>query len=381
MCPKPKYHKYRLVLGHRTENYNRNPFYLALTWNHVHRETEIIESHYLKLLNNEMSESNCLIVTQTWAKLPKICMDNHEGEDTKVSTEGKPNNRRLVLFPLPFQGHIDPMFKLANILHTKDSPRIVLRTSSMSCIPVYAALPSLGEKDDFKTSIEEEWAPELALLTKKDIEKICNGESKESKLELISSMIKGTKAATGTIVITFKELEEPAFLAISHDFRIPTFPIDVQPNSSVVYVSFGSIAQLVEKLSLLIWLRGWLTASNGSCGWLDQVPFLEVLPKGFIEKVGERGRYCKMGSSTRSIAHPAIGAFWTRDGWSSTLESICEGVMLDNRMDREEIGRSIKRVIVDREGNEMRQRSKSLQEKVKLSLKKRFCTPIPQELS
>ncbi|KVI00778.1 hypothetical protein Ccrd_020967 [Cynara cardunculus var. scolymus] len=36
MHPKTKYHKYRLVLGHRTENYNQNPFYLALTWNHMH---------------------------------------------------------------------------------------------------------------------------------------------------------------------------------------------------------------------------------------------------------------------------------------------------------------------------------------------------------
>lgn len=32
MRPMPKYHKYRLAPGRRTENYNRNLFYLALTW-------------------------------------------------------------------------------------------------------------------------------------------------------------------------------------------------------------------------------------------------------------------------------------------------------------------------------------------------------------
>ncbi|MFS7958048.1 putative cytokinin 7-beta-glucosyltransferase [Helianthus anomalus] len=31
-----------------------------------------------------------------------------------------PETRRgIVLFPMPFQGHINPMFQLANILHTQ----------------------------------------------------------------------------------------------------------------------------------------------------------------------------------------------------------------------------------------------------------------------
>ncbi|PWA51047.1 UDP-glucuronosyl/UDP-glucosyltransferase [Artemisia annua] len=302
-------------------------------------------------------------------------------------------------------------------------PRIVLRTSSMSCIPVYAALPSLGEKDDFKTSIQQEWAPELALMTKMDIKKICNDKSEESKLLLISNTIKGTKAASAMIVNTFKELEEPAFLAISLDFRIPTFPIgpfhkyfpassssllepdkrsiswlDVQPNSSVVYVSFGSIALLGEvEFTNMAW---GLANSKQRFLWVIRPgsvsgsEWLELLPKGFIEEVGERGCVVKWAPQQEVLAHQAIGAFWTQNGWNSTLESICEGVpmicspcsydqpinaryvtdvwkigvMLDNGMDREEIARSIKRVIVDKEGNEMIQRSKSLQKKVSLSL-------------
>ncbi|GJW76477.1 UDP-glycosyltransferase 76B1-like protein [Tanacetum coccineum] len=441
-------------------------------------------------------------------------MNNLGGVGTIMSPEPQPNNRLLVLFPLPLQGHINPMLQLANILHTEgfkitiihtefnspnksnypqftfisisdglpnskdESPnlltgnhiinlmnkscidpftgclaklleegnvaclisdslwhftqlvadtlklrRIVLRTSSMSCIPVYAALPNLGEKNDFKTSIEER-DPELALMTKKDIEKIYKGESEESKLELICSMIKGTKAASGIILNTFKELEEPAFLAISHDFRIPTFPIgpfhkyfpasssslleqdkrsiswlDVQPNSSVVYVSFGSMAQLGEaEFTNMAWglanskQRFLWVIRPGSVSGSES---LELLPKGFIEEVGERGCIVKWAPQQEVLAHQAIGAFWTHNGWNSTLESICEGVpmicspcsydqpinaryvtdvwkigvMLDNIMDKEEIESTIKKVIIDKEGNEMRQRSKSLQEKVNLSLK------------
>ncbi|PWA36937.1 UDP-glucuronosyl/UDP-glucosyltransferase [Artemisia annua] len=124
--------------------------------------------------------------------------------------------------------------------------------------------------------------------------------------------------------------------------------------------------------------------------------WLESLPKGFIEEVGDRGCIVKWAPQQEVLAHQAIGGFWTHNGWNSTLESICEGVpmicspcsydqpinaryvtdvwrigvMLDNEMDREEIGRAIKRVIIDKEGTEMRQRSKSLQEKVSLSLEK-----------
>ncbi|KAI3748784.1 hypothetical protein L6452_12122 [Arctium lappa] len=427
-----------------------------------------------------------------------------------MSTQPSSNNRRLVLFPLPLQGHINPMLQLANILHTKgfkitiihtqfnpppnqsnypqftfisisdgfsisnkdstlnldtsnyainfmnkscihpfkgclaslleeepvaclisDSlwhftqsvadalnlPRIVLRTSSMSCMLVYATLPLVGEKGYFKTTIQE-----LPLMTKKDILKIYSGGFEEGKLELISSMIKEAKAASGIIYNTFKELEEPAFLAISQDFCIPSFPIgpfhkyfpasssslleqdrssiswlDLQPVNSVVYVSFGSIAQIDE--AEFANMASGLASSKQRFLWVVRPgsvlgsKWLESLPKGFIDEVGERGCIVKWAPQQEVLAHQAIGGFWTHCGWNSTLESICEGVpmicspcsydqpinakyvtdvwrigvMVEKGM---EIGRAIKRVIVEKEGDEMRQRCKSLQKKVNLSLEK-----------
>ncbi|KAM0024455.1 putative UDP-glucuronosyl/UDP-glucosyltransferase [Helianthus debilis subsp. tardiflorus] len=418
------------------------------------------------------------------------------------------NNKALLLFPLPFQGHINPMLQLANILHTKgfkiiiihtnfNSPnpsnypqftfksisdglptskgkslnldttnhainfmnkscidpfavclakllklepvaclisdalwhftqsitdrlklkRIVLRTSSMSCIPLYAALV-LGEKSYYKTTIKEE----LALMTEMDIEKIYKGRLEKAKAELICNMINETKAASGIIFNTFKELEEPAFLAISQVFQIPSFAIgpfhtyfpashsslieqdrssiswlDQQPVHSVVYVSFGSIAQMSEaEFTNMAW---GLANSKQRFLWVVRPgsvtgsQWLEALPKGFAEEVGERGRIVKWAPQQEVLAHEAIGCFWTHNGWNSTLESICEGVpmicspcsydqpinaryvtdvwkigvMLDNR---EETGKIIKRVIMGKEGSEMRHRSKSLQEKVNQSMQK-----------
>ncbi|XP_071709621.1 UDP-glycosyltransferase 76G1-like [Rutidosis leptorrhynchoides] len=423
---------------------------------------------------------------------------------------------RVVMFPLPFQGHINPMLQLANILYSKgflitiihtnfnsrytskyphftfrpvldndsknnnlsmlsskgiDDPlsynlmminycidsfthcltkllenepvacmisdsvwhftqsvadslklsRIVLRASSMSCIPVYATLPFVSEKGYVKTAIKNEVV--VVPMTKKDIDKVYKGGPEDAKLDLISSTIKETKAASGIIVNTFKELEETAFLAIAHDFRMPIFAIgpfhkyfqasssslleqdrsfmswlDLQPVNSVVYVSFGSIAQMGQaEFSEMAW---GLANSKQRFLWVVRPGLVsgservESLPDGFGEEVGERGRIVKWAPQQEVLAHKATGAFWTHSGWNSTLESICEGVpmicspcsfdqpinarcvtdvwkigvMLDDEMDRDEIGNVIKKLIIDKEGDEMRQRSKALQEKVNISL-------------
>ncbi|MFS7949868.1 putative cytokinin 7-beta-glucosyltransferase [Helianthus anomalus] len=46
-----------------------------------------------------------------------------------TTTTGKPTNgHRLVLLPLPFQGHVSPMLQLANILHSKGFSITILHT-------------------------------------------------------------------------------------------------------------------------------------------------------------------------------------------------------------------------------------------------------------
>ncbi|KAL8192958.1 hypothetical protein R6Q57_027406 [Mikania cordata] len=433
-------------------------------------------------------------------------------------TESK--RRRVILFPLPFQGHINPMLQLANLLYSKgfsitilhtnfnapktsnypnftfrfildndphdqrisnlpshgmgafnrlfvfnehgadelrheldlllaseqvsciitdalwhftqsvaDSlnlPRLVLRTSSLFCFLAYASFPlfdhlgylNLADKthSDYEASV-----PEFPLMKFKDIVKITTNP--QGMGEFATNMLTQMRASSGIIWNTFKELEESDLETITQNFPVPSFTLgpfheyfpatsssliehdrtilswlDKQAPKSVVYVSFGSVARITESefqevahgLSNIDFPFLWVVRP----GTVTGSEWLESLPENFVEGVGERGRIVKWSPQQEVLAHPAIGCFWTHNGWNSTLESICEGVpmicspcfvdqpinaryvsdvwkigvFLEDGFERAGIEMAIKRVMMDKEGEEIRERISCLKEKVKLSL-------------
>lgn len=248
----------------------------------------------------------------------------------------------------------------------------------------------------------------------------------EGVCKVLELMIQGTKLARGVIWNTFKELEELELKTLIHDLPNPHFLIgpfhkyfpassssllaqdktsiswlDKHPPNSILYVSFGSIARVEESEFLEI---AWGLANSKQPflwvirpGSIEGSEWLEPLPDGFLEKIVEgRGYIVKWAPQHDVLAHPATGCFWTHNGWNSTLESICEGVPmicspsfgdqppnaryvsdvwnvgveLENGFEREEIECAIKKVMVDKEGLEMRNRVTNLKEKVNLCLKK-----------
>jgi hypothetical protein len=56
----------------------------------------------------------------------------NSGTDIQVDQR---NGRRLVLFPLPLQGHVNPMIQLANILHSKGFSITIIHTTFNSPDP------------------------------------------------------------------------------------------------------------------------------------------------------------------------------------------------------------------------------------------------------
>ncbi|KAJ0540428.1 putative UDP-glucuronosyl/UDP-glucosyltransferase [Helianthus annuus] len=170
--------------------------------------------------------------------------------------------------------------------------------------------------------------------------------------------------------------------------------LDKQPPKSVVYISFGSLATMETKM--LIEMAWGLAKSNQRFLWVVRPgsvcgsEWLELLPEGFIEETRERGFIVKWAPQKEVLAHFAVGGFWSHCGWNSCLESISSGVvmicqpfivdqMVNARyvsyvwkiglelewVERGEVERMIRRVMVDEEGVEMRVRVNDIKEMVK----------------
>ncbi|XP_073306078.1 UDP-glycosyltransferase 76B1-like [Primulina huaijiensis] len=353
---------------------------------------------------------------------------------------------RIILFPLPFQGHINPMIQLADILHSKGFtisiihtqfnspdpskyphfmfhlipdgvsedqaskhdilrvlhilntdciplfseclgkllsahddivcmitdamiyssqavaedlgiPRIALRTSSVCSFLTFAALPGLREKGFYSDNLDSRWEDpvvELPPLKVKDVLGI-HIRNLDDTLKIVNDMVEGTKKASGLIFNTFQDLEEPNIANLHEHFRLPTFLIgpfhkffsaassslltqdrssiywlDTQKTSSVLYVSFGSLAAMDEKNLIEV---AWGLANSMQPflwvvrpGLVQGSEWLESLPDEFMEVTGKRGYIVKWAPQQEVLSHPAVGGFWTHSGWNSILESVCEGV-------------------------------------------------------
>ncbi|XP_031384679.1 UDP-glucose iridoid glucosyltransferase-like [Punica granatum] len=174
--------------------------------------------------------------------------------------------------------------------------------------------------------------------------------------------------------------------------------LDKQAKNSVLYVSIGSIASVDEKeLIEMAWGLAnskqpflWVIRPGSVCG----SEWTELLPEGFNESIRERGLIIKWAPQKEVLAHESTGGFWSHCGWNSTLESISEGVPMictpsfgDQRvntrylchvwkvgivvenMERKEIDKAVRKLMVGEEGEMVRQRMMELKTRVDCSIK------------
>ncbi|KAL3515326.1 hypothetical protein ACH5RR_022228 [Cinchona calisaya] len=103
--------------------------------------------------------------------------------------------------------------------------------------------------------------------------------------------------------------------------------LDSKPNSSVVYISFGSVVFLkqeqVDEIAYGLLNSGvsFLWVMRPPTGGLDSKTG-HVLPDGFLEKVGDNGKIVQWSPQQEALAHPSVACFMTHCGWNSTLEAL-----------------------------------------------------------
>ncbi|KAL0378926.1 UNVERIFIED_CONTAM: UDP-glucose flavonoid 3-O-glucosyltransferase 6 [Sesamum radiatum] len=192
---------------------------------------------------------------------------------------------------------------------------------------------------------------------------VCPSSVFDKESDLLD-FVKRYRETQGIIVNTFLEFESHQITSLSNDEKIPPiYPVgpllqlegdqtnpenqnhkeifgwlDRQPDSSVVFLCFGSNGcfdgDQVKEIAMALENSGhrflWSLRKPPSTGKIEfpgeyENPE-EVLPEGFLERTIERGKVIGWAPQMAVLSHPAVGGFVSHCGWNSTLESIWCGV-------------------------------------------------------
>ncbi|KAI3461549.1 hypothetical protein Pfo_018212 [Paulownia fortunei] len=247
--------------------------------------------------------------------------------------------------------------------------------------------------------------------------------------EILTEFIKSfnnTRSSVAVIWNSVEMLDHSALQQLQQQYQVPFFPIgpihklapsssptsllpedtsciawlDKQAPKSVLYVSLGSLATMDDKGLVE---TAWGIANSGQPFFWVVRPssvngseWIECLTEGFTEITRERCLIVKWAPQKKVLSHWAVGGFLSHCGWNSTLDSICEGVAmicrpcfadqminarflihvrkvgleLEDVVERKSIEKAIRMLMVQEQGNELRQRAVELEHKLEMSVQK-----------
>lgn len=175
--------------------------------------------------------------------------------------------------------------------------------------------------------------------------------------------------------------------------------LDRKDRRSTVFASFGSEYFLSE--NEIEEIAYGLEMSGVNFVWVVRFPagernkVDEKLPEGFAERVRERGMVVEGWAPQRRIlSRPSVGGFMSHCGWSSVMEGVYSGVPIiavpmhldqplnarlvvevgfgeevvrnrAGRLEREEVARAVRKVVVGRSGEGVRRRAAEMSERMR----------------
>ncbi|GAV74510.1 UDPGT domain-containing protein [Cephalotus follicularis] len=369
-------------------------------------------------ISDNMAETKLVSPSYFISVLNKNCVRPFEEcMDQMLQTEEQHDRITCIIYDALtyFAQDVADSFKLAGIN---------VRTSNAASMLAYAVVRRPDDQGYifFPDCMPEETSV-IQSLNLKDIIQSMPQKERDVMVEQRAALIALTdsvKKASAIIVNTMDFLEQEIVMKTQEHFSTTIFTIgpfhklaptisstsileedatciswlNKQVPKSVIYVSFGSVAKMNENELLE---TAWGLANSEQPflwvvrpGLVRDVDWLDLLPKGFAERIGERGCIVKWAPQKEVLAHVAVGGFWSHCGWNSTLESICEGIPmlcrpffgdqllnvryvcdvwkvgleLESELDRVKIVRAVRRLMVDTEGEDIRQRAMEFKKKV-----------------
>ncbi|CAK7345164.1 unnamed protein product [Dovyalis caffra] len=182
---------------------------------------------------------------------------------------------------------------------------------------------------------------------------------KKEWLSLLLGQVRRFKEFKGVLVNTFEELESPAVNFFSNGNTPRVYPVgpllnlnrdgdpdgsntyedikqwlDDQPQSSVVYLCFGTLGSFdvdqVKEIACALEQSGnpflWSLRQPPPKGKMeapsDYLNPQEVLPEGFLDRTAGIGKIIGWAPQIDILSHSCIGGFVSHCGWNSVLESI-----------------------------------------------------------
>ncbi|KAF2296178.1 hypothetical protein GH714_036516 [Hevea brasiliensis] len=292
------------------------------------------------------------------------------------------------------------MLWLANILYSKGFSIIIVHTKFNS------PNPSKYPHFTFHSIPDGSLEGEASTADVEDLVTLLNVKCTRSFRDSLVKLLLDVKEEPIACLIT--DADWYFTQAVADSLKLPRLVL--RTSNISFFLVFGALPLLLEKRYIpikeineaeFLEIAWGLANSNQPFLWVVRPrlvrgsEWIEPLPDGFQERLGGIGHIVKWAPQKEVLAHPAIGGFWTHNGWNSTLESICEGVPmichpisgdqkvnaryvtdiwriglhLEKKLERGEIERAVKRLIVEADGQEMRKRIMSLKEKVEICLK------------
>ncbi|GMN40172.1 hypothetical protein TIFTF001_009398 [Ficus carica] len=216
--------------------------------------------------------------------------------------------------------------------------------------------------EDF--TVVPEWVPFESRLVYRfhEIAKHMDREGDVDELALTPDTVRfGLAIAESEVVAvrSCKEFEPEWFNLLGELYRRPVFPagflppvieeehegdddekwtgikewLDKRRDNSVIYVAMGSESSLTRgelsefALGLERSKLPFLWVLRNSPEWNQDA--LELLPDGFLERVGDRGMvYVGWAPQVRILSHDSVGGFLTHCGWGSIIEGLGFGRVL-----------------------------------------------------